>query len=150
MTTPTFLKNLLTIVGKRHVHSRKAATAFYRSGFREGGGNVLAVVCPGSLLEQWKILQACVADNKIVIMQAANTGLTGGSTPNGDEYDRDVVVINTLRIDGIVVLDSGDQVVGFSGATLHALEEVLAPLYRVPHSVIGSSCLGAYCRWCGE
>lgn len=53
------------------------------------------------------------------------------------------MVINTLRIDGIVVLDNGDQVVGFSGATLHVLEEILAPLHRVPHSVIGSSCLGA-------
>ena len=42
---------------------------------------MLAVVRPGTLLEQWKVLQAAVAAGRIVIMQAANTGLTGGSTP---------------------------------------------------------------------
>ena len=36
--------------------------------------------------------------DKIVIMQAANTGLTEGSTPKGT-YDRDVVLINTRRMD---------------------------------------------------
>jgi D-lactate dehydrogenase len=75
-------------------------------------------------------------------MQAANTGLTGGSTPNGD-YDRTVVVINTLRIKGIFPILGGDQVVCLSGSTLHDLEAKLAPLGREPHSVIGSSCLGA-------
>jgi len=26
------------------------------------------------------------------IMQAANTGLTGGSTPDGSDYDREIVI----------------------------------------------------------
>ena len=34
----------------------------------------------------------------IIIMQAANTGLTGGSTPFGDDYDRPILIINTRRI----------------------------------------------------
>ncbi len=38
---------------------------------------------PGTLLEQWQVLQACVAADTIVIVEAANTGLTEGSTPNG-------------------------------------------------------------------
>jgi D-lactate dehydrogenase len=42
---------------------------------------VLAVVQPGTLVEQWRVLQACVEAGVIVIPQAANTGLTGGSTP---------------------------------------------------------------------
>jgi len=36
--------------------------------------------------------------DKIIIIQAANTGLTGGSTPDGNNYDRDVVIINTLKL----------------------------------------------------
>lgn len=75
-------------------------------------------------------------------MQAANTGLTGGSTPSGT-YDRGVVVINTMRIAGIHLLRAGRQAICLSGATLHDLEGRLAPLRREPHSVIGSSCVGA-------
>ncbi|KGJ01580.1 hypothetical protein IC63_16725 [Paracoccus sphaerophysae] len=33
-----------------------------------------------SLFEQWRVLQACVVADVAIIMQAANTGLTGGST----------------------------------------------------------------------
>ena len=40
----------------------------------------------------------------IVIMQAANTGLTGGSTPFGSDYDRPIVIINTMRIKDIHII----------------------------------------------
>lgn len=76
-------------------------------------------------------------------MQAANTGLTGGSTPMEGGYDRPVVVVSTLRIGGIHPIDDGRQVVCLPGATLDALERTLLPLGREPHSVIGSSCIGA-------
>ena len=42
-----------------------------------GTGN--ALVKPDTLLQIWKILKICTRDNKIIIMQGANTGLTGGS-----------------------------------------------------------------------
>lgn len=45
------------------------------------------------------MLKACVSADKIILMQAANTGLTEGSTPNGNDYDRDIVIISTLRLD---------------------------------------------------
>jgi D-lactate dehydrogenase len=99
-------------------------------------------VQPGSLLEQWQALSACVEADCIVIMQAANTGLNGGSTPFG-EYDREVVIINTLRIDRIDLLNRGQQVLCLSGATLHELEKRIRPLGREPHSVIGSTTIGA-------
>ena len=77
-------------------------------------------------------------------MQAQNTGLTNGSTPDSaGGYDRPVVLINTLKLDGIQLLDGGKQVVSLPGATLYALERLLKPLGREPHSVIGSSCVGA-------
>ena len=40
-------------------------------------------------------------------MQAANTNLTEGSTPNGNDYDRDIVIISTLRLDKLHVLWQG-------------------------------------------
>jgi D-lactate dehydrogenase len=138
-----FLADLRSIAGGANVHTDAYATRAYRTGFRCGGGGALAVVRPRSLLELWKALQACVAANKIVILQAANTGLTGGSTPAGDDYDRDVVVINTMHLAGILVIDEGRQVICLAGATLHQLEQALEPYDREPHSVIGSSCLGA-------
>ena len=111
--------------------------------FRSNGGPALAVVRPGTLLEQWRVLRACVAANKIVIMQAANTGLTGGSTPAVDGYDRDVVIVSALRIAKLFLIRGGSEVICLPGCTLHQLEQALKPLDREPHSVIGSSCLGA-------
>jgi D-lactate dehydrogenase len=138
----SLVKCLEGIVGRRHVIRRQGAMRRFVTGFRTGGGSAVAVVRPGSLVELWQVLKACVDADQVIIMQAANTGLTGGSTPSGD-YDRGVIVINTLRLDAIHVIRRGEQVVCLPGATLHGLEARLSPLGREPHSVIGSSCIGA-------
>ncbi|WP_373367639.1 D-lactate dehydrogenase [Serratia fonticola] len=141
--TQAFITQLKSIVGNAQVLTGERSTERYRKGFRSGGGKALAVVFPTRLLQLWQILQACVAADKIVIMQAANTGLTEGSTPSGQDYDREIVIVSTLRLDHIQVLDNGKQVVGFPGSTLNKLERLLKPYGREPHSVIGSSCIGA-------
>ena len=115
----------------------------YSKGWRYGEGKALAVAKPSTLVDIWKILQICVEYDVIVIMQAANTGLTGGSTPYGDDYDRPILIINTMRIDTIHTINNGKQVLGLSGSTLFKLEKMLKPFDREPHSVIGSSCIGA-------
>lgn len=143
VTGDALLGQMRQIVGASHVLTDEQSTRRFRKGHRAGEGNVLAVVRPGSLLEQWRILQAAVAADRIVIMQAANTGLTGGSTPDGADYDREIVLISTLRITGVQLINDGQQVVCLPGATLDRLEQALAPLNREPHSVIGSSCIGA-------
>ncbi|MDI4235964.1 D-lactate dehydrogenase [Bradyrhizobium sp. Arg237L] len=137
------LKRLSGIVGRSHVLTGMESTRRFCTGFRFGQGQVVAVVRPGTLVEQWRVLKACVAANKIVIMQAANTGLTGGSTPDGNDYDRGIVLISTMRIAGIHLINDGKQVVCLPGTTLYQLEDRLRPLGREPHSVIGSSCIGA-------
>jgi len=142
MTNEDLLKRLRDAVGAKHVLTGEKQTERFRKGFRSGEGDALAVVQPATVLEQWKVLKACVAADKIVIMQAANTGLTEGSTPKGT-YDRDVVLVNTRRMDAIHTVKGGTQVVSLPGATLFALEKLLKPLGRQPHSVIGSSCIGA-------
>jgi D-lactate dehydrogenase len=138
-----FVDLLKSIVGSRYVLTNPESTLRYRTGFRSGKGPALAIVKPGNLVEQWKVLKACVAANKIIIMQAANTCLTGGSTPDGSDYDRDIVIVSTLRIARIRLINEGRQVICHSGSTLFHLEKALKPLGREPHSVIGSSCIGA-------
>lgn len=136
-------ETLRGIVGNPHVLTGERETARFRKGFRFGDGPVLAVVRPGSLVEQWRVLQACHAAGVIIILQAANTGLTGGSTPDGAGYDRPIVIISTLRMAKIHLIEEGRQVICLPGATLFQLEQALRPLKREPHSVIGSSCLGS-------
>ena len=137
------LDSLRAIVGDAGVATGRRKTQRYVKGFREGGGDAQAVVFPSTLLQLWQVLQTCVAADRVVIMQAANTGLTGGSTPTAEGYDRAAVVINTLRMNTIRLLDGGKQIISFPGGTLYQLERMLKPLGREPHSVIGSSCIGA-------
>ena len=91
------IQKLIDVVGKKNVMTGEKDTRLYRQGRRYGAGNVLAVVIPGTLVEQWKVLKIAVDDGCIVIMQAANTGLTGGSTPFGDDYDRPVLLMSTRQ-----------------------------------------------------
>ncbi|WP_312410616.1 D-lactate dehydrogenase [Pseudescherichia sp.] len=138
-----FLSELARLVGHAQLLTDPAKTARYRKGFRSGEGKALAVVFPETLLQLWHVLNLCVRNDKIILMQAANTGLTEGSTPSGNDYDRDIVIISTLRLDQLQLIDEGKQVLAYPGTTLYSLEKALKPLGREPHSVIGSSCIGA-------
>ncbi len=141
--TQSLIASMRDVVGQAYLLTDKAKKQPYTKGFRFGAGEALAVVRPGTLVEIWRVLKLCVEADVAVIMQAANTGLTGGSTPDGKDYDRPLVIISTMRIDDIQLVDDGRQIVGLAGSTLFGLEETLAPYGREPHSVIGSSCIGA-------
>lgn len=141
--TQSLITSMRDVVGQAYLLTDKAKKQPYTKGFRFGAGEALAVVRPGTLVEIWRVLKLCVEADVAVIMQAANTGLTGGSTPDGKDYDRPLVIISTMRIDDIQLVDNGKQIVGLAGSTLFGLEETLAPYGREPHSVIGSSCIGA-------
>ena len=138
-----FISDLKSVTGDKYILTTEWSKEHYCNGWRYGSGEALAVAKPATLLEIWKILQLCVSADVIVIMQAANTGLTGGSTPDGNDYDRPIVIINTMRVNSIQIINEGKQIIGFSGSTLFGLENKLAPYGREPHSVIGSSCIGA-------
>ena len=142
-STSGLVEKLKSIVGDKYTLTDPSRTLPYRQGARFGLGDALAVVIPGTLLEQWQVLKACVEADVIVITQSANTGLTGGSTPDGNDYDRPIVIVSTRRLDGIQVIENGDQVVCLPGSTLFHLEKELKKYHRGPHSVIGSSCIGA-------
>lgn len=143
MRRDLLLARLRDIVGSAHVLTTPRGTRRFTRGFRYGSGPVAAVVRPGSLVEMWRVLNAVIASGRVVILQAANTGLTGGSTPWGEDYDREIVLVSVMRLNRIHLLKGGEQVVCLPGATLDTLEKRLRPLGREPHSVIGSSCIGA-------
>ena len=137
------IHDIRSIVGDKYVITNKWAKQPFSEGWRYGGGEVLAVVKPGKLLELWKVLNLCLDADTCVIMQAANTGLTGGSTPYGNDYDRSIIIINTLRINSIHVINEGNQIVALSGSSLYDLENKLKQYNKEPHSVIGSTSIGA-------
>jgi len=137
------INELKAIVGASYTITSAAKMEPYSKGFRFGSGDALAVARPANLVEIWKVLQACEKTGVAIIMQAANTGLTGGSTPDGNDYDRPIVIVNTMRINQIQLIDDAKQIIGLPGSTLFGLEETLKPYGREPHSVIGSSCIGA-------
>ncbi|MDO4897560.1 MAG: FAD-binding protein, partial [Moraxella sp.] len=128
----TLIQTLTNIVGKSHVLTRPAQMERFTHGYRFGQGRALAVVEPATLLEYWQVLKACVSADVVIICQASNTGLTGGSTPT--DTDRDTVVISVMRMKGIRLINHAEQVVCLPASTLNELEQKLAPHGREPHS----------------
>ncbi|MDO5091016.1 MAG: D-lactate dehydrogenase [Cardiobacteriaceae bacterium] len=133
---------LAAIVGERHLLLDPEHIRPYAHGFRYGKTLADAVVRPQTLRQAWQVAKICVEEDLILLPQAANTGITGGSTPEGD-YERPVILLALRDLKGIHLIEEGKQAVALPGATLFQLEDLLRPLHREPHSVIGSSCIGA-------
>jgi D-lactate dehydrogenase len=75
MAGKEFIAELIEIIGRGFVYTDPQRSEWYRTGFRSGEGEAEAVVLPGTLLELWRVLQACIATGKIVIMQWTDRGL---------------------------------------------------------------------------
>lgn len=141
--SPSFNTEIFSVLNAGNVLHKASQIKPFITGIRMGEGYAEFVLKPQSLLQLWYVLEICVRHNKIILMQAANTGVTAGSTPDGNDYDREVVIISTLAINQTVLINGGTQVLAYAGSTLYELEDKLDPIGRTPHSVIGSSCIGA-------
>ena len=137
------INELVKTIGSANVFTSNWKKKTYTKGWRYGDGEAMAVARPGNLIEFWNVLKISVHYDLIIIVQAANTGLTGGSTPFGKGYDRPILLINTMRINSIHLINDGKQIIGLAGSTLYDLEKKLKPIGREPHSVIGSTSIGA-------
>ena len=126
---------LSTIVGEANVER-----GVEQKGSRLGHGHAFAVVRPGTIREALDALQACVDADACVIPQGANTGLTGGSVPRGEEHgvDRPTVVINLSRLDKIMPIDGGQRMVCLAGAGIHSVLQKAQSVGCESHSVLGS------------
>ncbi len=63
------IKDLQSILGSKNVITSEWNKQSYCKGWRYGEGEALAVIKPRTLIEIWKVLQICVRENIIVIMQ---------------------------------------------------------------------------------
>ncbi len=140
--TSNFHAQIIDLVGKRNFLINEKEKTPYITGWRTESGECEFVVLPNSLLNMWNVLKLCIENNKYILMQAANTSLTGGSTPYG-KYNKGLVIINTTKLKTIIPIKKGNQVIAFPGSTLYDLEKKVKPYNRAPHSEIGSSCIGA-------
>ena len=140
--TSSLHNKIISIVGKKNFLISDKEKTPYTTGWRTKSGECEFVVLPNSLINMWTVLKLCIENNKYILMQAANTSLTGGSTPNG-KYDKGLVIINTTKLKTIIPINNGHQVLAFPGSTLYDLEKKVKPYNRAPHSEIGSSCIGA-------
>ena len=140
--TSSLHTKIIKVVGKKNFLISEKEKTPYTTGWRTKPGECEFVVLPDSLSNMWAVLKLCVENNKYILMQAANTSLTGGSTPNG-KYDQGLVIINTTKLKTIIPIKKGNQVLAFPGSTLYDLEKKVKPYNRAPHSEIGSSCIGA-------
>ncbi|MFK3916254.1 D-lactate dehydrogenase [Psychrobacter sp. NPDC078501] len=140
---PRLLTALAAVIGTTNILTKPSQQQPYVQGAIEAVTDAtVAVVIPHSLVALWRVINICAAADVIIIAQAANTGLTGGSIPNGD-YDRPLVVISMQLLGGVHLLNDAAELVALPAATLQQLESTLGPLGREPHSVLGSSCVGA-------
>lgn len=142
-TQASLLADLADAVGATYILTKPSQQQPYVQGAIDAITDAtVAVVTPPSLVALWRVINICALADVIIIAQAANTSLTGGSTPNG-EYDRPLVVISMQLLSGIYLLNEATELVALPAATLQQLESELTPLGREPHSVLGSSCVGA-------
>ncbi|CAJ1419776.1 unnamed protein product [Effrenium voratum] len=147
-------EKLRAIVGKQHV-----AENVIETGTMVGQGHALLVARPGTLKEAqevqvrlvlgMQVLKACVEADVAVYPQGAKTGITGGSVPR-DGGDRPSVVINMKRLEKILPIGEGQQVLCFAGAGIFSVQEALRlglvagrraegkAVSRDSHSVLGS------------
>ena len=139
------VNQLRRIVGKDHVYTETdSGQSIYLKGARLGAGKALAVVRPGSLQEAVDALQAVSDAGAVLIPQGANTGLTGGSVPQGrDKYGgRQCVVLNMRRINSIHTLDEDrTRYLCLAGAGIHTLSNIAKEQGRESHSILGSTFL---------
>ncbi len=142
MSASQLLSRLTQTVGEKYIITDPAKTEQYRQGYRFGEGKALAVVRPEAF--------GNVENSAGVRRSRRDCDYAGGEyridgwfDPDGNDYDRDIVIVNTMRMNIIQTINNNEQVVCLPGSTLNQLELLLKPLGREPHSVIGSSCIGA-------
>ena len=118
---PGFLKN---IVGDSNVLVENNDTKAYTKGMRispSQNNQALCVVTPRLLHDVVKCVEKIVEADCTVLVQGANTGLTGGSVPRQvlkvmRIHNRPTVIISTQYLDTIFPLDNGKRVVCLAGA----------------------------------
>ena len=139
-TINTVVSSLEQIVGRENcLPSTSTSMAPYVTGARLGQGPAICVVRPATISEAIRCLQVILDNDCVVIPQGANTGLTGGSVPRGEnDQPRPAVVLNMRRMNSIHPVDDGKRLLCFAGAGIATAQKFAATFQRESHSVLGS------------
>jgi FAD/FMN-containing dehydrogenase len=96
----------------------------YEQGWRYGAGKALAAVRPGDTEGVSRALAYASAQGIRVVAQGSNTGLVGGSTPDGSG---EMLVLSLERLSRVGTIDAVDRTVTAEGGVrLSQLEAALA------------------------
>ncbi len=117
--------NLVTqlrdIVGADHVLGDAAAAPYLTDWRKRYHGAALAVVRPASTDEVARVVSACAAAGVAMLPQGGNTGLVGGSTPDGAG---NTVVISLQRMNRVRAIDrANDTITVEAGCILQEVQQ---------------------------
>ena len=117
----TLLQELSAICGQTHVLTEGDLTAYELDWRKRSRGKALAVVRPSSTEQVAAIVKACAKAGVSLVAQGGNTGLVGGSTPDGSGLQ---VVLSLQRMNAVRSLDPANLTMTVeAGCILQTLQE---------------------------
>jgi len=121
----SFLTELQTILGQRHVLTSESDTAPYLTDWRKRyTGKALAVLLPGNTQEVAAVVKVCAKANIAIVPQGGHTGFCGGATP---DTSGEQVVLNLKRMNQVREIDASNQTISMeAGCILQAVQEQAA------------------------
>ncbi len=130
MKTDTLLSRLEAIVGPRGLVTNAADMAPYLIDWRGlYQGRAAAVVRPATTAEVAAVVAACAAADTPVVPQGGNTGMCGGSVPDGSGL---AVVVALGRMNRVVELDALNNTMTVeAGCVLANIQEAAAAAGRL-------------------
>jgi FAD/FMN-containing dehydrogenase len=130
MTDVDLLSRLADVVGAPGLVTDPALMRGYLTDWRSAyGGRAAAVVRPGSTAEVAAVVGLCREAGVAVVPQGGNTGLCGGSMPDGSGRQ---VVLSLTRMNRIRAIDPVNQTITVeAGAVLQSVQEAAAAAGRL-------------------
>ncbi|MCD0504770.1 FAD-binding oxidoreductase [Bordetella petrii] len=125
-----FLASLQAVMGAGHVLTRDVDMAAYVNDWRGNyPGSALAVLRPASTEHVSRAVALCAAAGVAVVPQGGNTGLVGGSTPDGSGRE---IVLSLGRMNAVRRVDALDNSMTLeAGCTVQAAQQAAAAQGRL-------------------
>ncbi|HJV63396.1 MAG TPA: FAD-binding oxidoreductase [Albitalea sp.] len=137
------LDALRAAVGERHVLHEGDLSAWELDWRKRYRGRALAVVRPASTGEVAAVVKACAAHRCAIVPQGGNTGLVGGSVPDGSGTQ---VLLSLTRMNRVRALDAANSTITVdAGCVLQNVQEAAAAqgfLFPLSLAAEGSCTIG--------
>jgi FAD/FMN-containing dehydrogenase len=119
--TTELLAALSAAVGAAHVLTEGDLSAWEQDWRKRYRGRALAVVRPGSTAEVAAVVRACAAHGTPLVPQGGNTGLVGGSVPDGSGRQ---VLLSLTRLNRVRAIDPANlTLTAEAGCILQSIQD---------------------------